>query len=426
MATFTVLEPMSTGDVIDRAVRLYRRNFTAVLAIAGLPSLLGYLTGLALGTGYREFLTSLADQNSSAMQPEAIILLLVGMVGYPVWFFIQVFTLTGMARVVGDQLMMGETITLRRCFSVARARFGDILLMTLLIFVILLVLGFAFLIAFFAVVLVVGLIAGIAAATGLPAWLSGVLLAVFGLLSVCGGAILVLLIMSRVAFLPQALMIEGLSAGSSLGRAMTLGSGNWYRIGAILLFTYFVRVSLLAAMTLPALLALAWFRVPAFEFAVTPMGTAIYSAFDQIANVLSLPIWVVSFTLLYFDNRVRKEGYDMELLARDVAPGFHWQPTHSDTAYAHSAFSSTSTHPPRVYMQTGPLGLGGYMPPPHQAPPSPAYPSERPYEGAGGHAVRADDDASSPQTCQECGAELPPQSRFCIRCGSQRLSLETK
>jgi hypothetical protein len=270
-----------------------------------------------------------------------------------------------------------------------------------------------------------------------------------------GGITLALIVAARIVLLPQVVMIEGQSTGSSLGRSIKLGGGNWHRVGAIMLFAYFISLSLLAALTLPVALGLEWFSISSVEFAQTPAGDAIYSAFTQIANVLSLPIWAVSFTLLYLDNRVRKEGYDMELLAQEVAPGFNWRPP----VYPYGTFPTAPAQ--RVYVQTGPLGLGGYAAPQtaanpqsigSQQPPGEAEPAGEVTIAGGGEAsanvfpsagseafanpvvggeatgnvvpVAGSDEASRSVVsveaqCANCGVELPSGARFCIRCGAQ-------
>jgi hypothetical protein len=43
MPDFTILEPMSIGDIIDQSVTLYRRNFGPLLAVAAIPRLFGAL-----------------------------------------------------------------------------------------------------------------------------------------------------------------------------------------------------------------------------------------------------------------------------------------------------------------------------------------------------------------------------------------------
>jgi hypothetical protein len=134
---------------------------------------------------------------------------------------------------------------------------------------------------------------------------------------------------------------------------------------------------------------------------MTPTGSAIYGAFAQTANLLTLPIWVVSFTLLYFDSRVRREAYDMELLAQEIAPGFHWQPS-----YSHQVFA-------RVPVQTSPLGLGGFIHPRQPAPPQEAV-------AAGAASGDGGQPESQPAAlCEQCAAELHPGALFCIRCGAE-------
>ena len=74
-----------------------------------------------------------------------------------------------------------------------------------------------------------------------------VMLVVTVIVAVAFSLLLICVVVARVVFLPQIVMIEGQSAGNALGRAIRLGKGNWYRVGAIALFTYFVSASLLAA-----------------------------------------------------------------------------------------------------------------------------------------------------------------------------------
>ena len=176
------------------------------------------------------------------------------------------------------------------------------------------------------------------------------------LVAVAGGIYILLHVVARVVFLPQVVMIEGQSVGSALSRAMSLGGGNWYRVGGIMLFTYFVSLSLLAAFTIPFIIALQYFGLLSTEYFLSPGWNVIYGAFNQISNLLVLPIWIVSFTLLYFDSRVRKEAYDLELLAREVSPGFYWRPVVRPPVFGY--YPQPGYAYPRPYVQTSPLGLG--------------------------------------------------------------------
>src|SRR6266404_4569558 len=136
MTSFTILEPMSTGDVIDRSVRLYRRNFTPLVAITAVPTLIGYVVSLMFWHGYTSLLTSTAG--SRGVPVTAVWMLAIGGLGYPVWAYVQLLTVSGLSRIVGDHLMLGEQITFRRCFVAIKRRLGAITLMGLLLIVMLL------------------------------------------------------------------------------------------------------------------------------------------------------------------------------------------------------------------------------------------------------------------------------------------------
>jgi hypothetical protein len=477
MATFTILEPMSTGDVIDRAVRIYRRNFSVLIRIVSIPCLIGYIASLMFWFGYSRIFNEVAVTGSTETPGLAILLILAGGVGYLVWVMVLLTTFAGLSRVVGDHVMLDEPITFRKFLSAVRGRLGNIVVMALLLFAIVIGLYILLSMIMLALVMIVGVIVGLTAAAGLPPWAFAVSVGMVVIVSVAGGIIALLFVLARVIFLPQVVMVEGQPPGQAIGRAIKLGSGNWYRVGAIILFAYFVELSLLAALTLPVLAVLYLAGMLDGQFLVGPAWNIFYAAFSQIAYLLTLPIWIVSFTLLYFDSRVRKEAYDIELLAREVSPGFVWQPVVQPAPFGYQM--AVMPTPGRQYIQTSPLGLAGYVPnrPPVAAPPAasqvPPYPQgpsqwppQPPQSPAGAQQpgwaqpptlpqpqlraeapiapaenggleqanqtttpTPADDTAITPnvtvsapgwaQFCKTCGDTLIKNAQFCIRCGSK-------
>ena len=429
MASFTILEPISTGDVIDRAVRLYRRNFTPLVAITAVPTLIGYVVSLMFWSGYTSVLTS--TTSSRGVSATAILMLVLGGLGYPLWAYALLLTVSGMSRVVGDHLMLDEPITLRRCFAAIKRRLGAITLMGLLSVAMLFATYIVVSIVMFVLLLLVGLIVGVLAAASLPQWVATVALVVTVIVAVALSLLLICVVVARVVFLPQIVMIEGQSAGNALGRAIRLGKGNWYRVGAIALFTNFVSMSMLAAFTLPLLTALYFYGVLSAEFFVSPTWSILYTSFGQISNLLSLPIWIVSFTLLYFDSRVRKEAYDLDLLAREINPGFIWQPTIQPSAFGYQMPAHSAAG--REYVQTSPLGLAGYRPPekrtgedkPDSTPPTESDMLRDKFQHAAENLTANEvnenvviSEATASETCKACGASLLPSASFCMNCGN--------
>ncbi len=440
MASFTILEPMSTGDVIDRAVRLYRRNFTPLLQITAVPTLIGWIVSVMFWYGYTSVLTSASG--SRGLPASALVMLILGVLGYPVWMFAMLLTVSGLCRVVGDHLMLGEPITFRGCFAAVKRRLGAITLMGLLSVALLFAAYLVITIVVFVLFLLVALIVGVIAAARLPQWVATVTLTVTVIVAVAASLLLILVVVARVVFLPQVVMIEGESAGNALGRAIRLGKGNWYRVAAIAVFTYFISFSLLSALIFPVLFGLYLSGLLNTEFFVGSTWNILYTSFGQISNLLSLPIWIVSFTLLYFDSRVRKEAYDVDLLAREINPGFYWQPPAQQPGVQTSAFGyQMPAQPGRAYVQTSPLGLAGYRPPPPlvetalpagASEPTRTEPqdlrekfeqaaknlSEREYAETDRRVASPGAGETASATCKACGALLMTGARFCMTCGS--------
>ncbi len=109
------------------------------------------------------------------------------------------------------------------------------------------------------------------------------------------------------------LLLEGRGVFASLGRSYRLTRGRWWAIFGILL----VGTLLVYAITF------------AIEFAITLVprlvaeGNEVVSAVAQviagtIGSVLTLPFLAAIVTLVYFDQRVRNEGFDLQLLAESL------------------------------------------------------------------------------------------------------------
>jgi hypothetical protein len=108
-----------------------------------------------------------------------------------------------------------------------------------------------------------------------------------------------------------ALLVEGKGPIAALGRSRALVAGRfWPVLGTVLL------AGLLASVLQGILVA------PVIVLQVTGSSfllTSILSGLAQlVGSALTLPFTAAVTAVIYFDLRVRKEGYDLELLARGV------------------------------------------------------------------------------------------------------------
>jgi hypothetical protein len=115
-------------------------------------------------------------------------------------------------------------------------------------------------------------------------------------------------------------MIEGLQSTDAMRRSGRLASGHFWRIFVVLLLA--VILSLIVAWTFS--LGGSYLFLHRVPFAHHTSGRYPASALvaasllRSIGSSLARPIWLIATVLLYYDIRVRKEGFDVELLAQSL------------------------------------------------------------------------------------------------------------
>jgi hypothetical protein len=126
------------------------------------------------------------------------------------------------------------------------------------------------------------------------------------------------LVASRFAYVPQAMLVEGQGLFSAIARSASLASGNVRRLMALFVFSTLATYSALMILYVP----LAWYawangvEISSFDSSVLPAWYEIANNIvSQISFILLSPVWTIGLCLLYVDERVRSEGYDIELMA---------------------------------------------------------------------------------------------------------------
>ena len=114
-STPSILEPLSTGDIIDRSVRIYRTNLRPLLATVALPFVVGSVGGLMMKFGRNRFTFETLDVPS-------VLLLVCGFAVWLLYGYLMVLTVAGLSRTVGDYIMLGEPITVRASVRAVRRR----------------------------------------------------------------------------------------------------------------------------------------------------------------------------------------------------------------------------------------------------------------------------------------------------------------
>lgn len=313
------IAPLGPGDLIDRAVRFYRKNFAAFIMVAAPPVLIGTAVSVVWTFVARQYLYQGNDADPFENFAYYIFVWLGTMF---IWFTETVATLAvmgGASRNFVRHLLFGERITVRETYRSLWSRLGALAVASFLITVILTFVCGGIL--YFG--LTIGTIVAFISATVLSSVppLAFIVAAVLGLAIAFVTLWFFFLVASRFAYVPQSITVEGLGVFSAIARSAALASGNVKRFAALFVFTTVAIYSALAILYIP----LAWYAwYEGVDFVeVFIMDRDLIPAWYQIASqlisqlslILLSPVWMVGLCLLYVDERVRHEGYDIELMA---------------------------------------------------------------------------------------------------------------
>ncbi|MFT3744276.1 MAG: hypothetical protein QM785_08270 [Pyrinomonadaceae bacterium] len=309
--------PLGAGDLIDRAVRFYRKYFWTFILIASPPVIFGTVVSVAWTFAGRQIF-SIGTDRFSAENTFYFVFLWFGSI--IIWLTETIATLVvmgGASRNFVRHLLFGEAITFAETYRNAGKRLVGLVFASTMISILLSVIGAG--IFYFAAMVAMVLIGIIVLTIGAVIPILGFILAVIAGIAVGIGAIwLFFLAASRLAYVPQAMLVEGQGVFPAIGRSASLAGGNVKRLAALFVFTTVATYSALAILYVP----LVWFasangvELMGFDRDVIPAGYEVaYNLIWQVSFILLSPVWMIGLCLLYVDERVRAEGYDIELMA---------------------------------------------------------------------------------------------------------------
>ena len=131
-------------------------------------------------------------------------------------------------------------------------------------------------------------------------------------------------------FFVSTILVEGVSMRMGLRRSLELIRGTWWRVAGMIfgIFLFSFALSFIFRTTIGGLLTLTEFENGEFiegllmgvwDIPVERSGLSFSSSLMYIiclgGDTFAMPIWGIGSTLLYFNQRIRKEGFDIEVMA---------------------------------------------------------------------------------------------------------------
>jgi hypothetical protein len=307
------LAPLGAGDLIDRAIRLYRRHLLTLMRIAAPPVIITAIGWVLWTIAWRKLFTT---GNNTALGLYVLVLLLSALLVVGGHVF-TLLVMGGAARNLVTHLLWNEPVSVRTTYAAVKSRFWALLGATVIVAI---WGGMSLFVAFlgwYSVVIVVTIGAVVLAQVTFP-----MLSAFVGIIGFIAASVVALwlffFMIGRVAYVPQTMLVEGKGVFDSLGRSFSLARGNVRRLMAMTLFIVFATNSALMILVVP----LGWYGFlngidpSPWNASSWPAWYAVgYSVMEPLSSILLTPIWMLGLSLLYLDERVRHEGYDIELMA---------------------------------------------------------------------------------------------------------------
>ena len=276
------LQPMGFTDILDTIFSLYQNHFRLILGICTVYFVL--TLGMNLLTGISIFFFE-----SSGLQGMAIA---IDIVDVGITIVVALFSV-GALLFAGAQAFLGKQISAGAAFGQVTRRFGSYLGSSLLL----------------------GLVVGLLTIT-----IIGIPFAIyFGV---------------RWGFYAQAVLIEESPATNALKRSRELVRGAWWRVFGIMLAIFFLAFMIQTVLQFSLLFVFGFTGeisgegglLEMFRRMFLPELTAwdglvtyvIQSFINDVVNSLMLPLTPIGITLLYFDQRIRKEGFGIETHVANV------------------------------------------------------------------------------------------------------------
>ena len=306
------LRPMSTSQVLDRTFSLYRKNFLLFAGIAALPP------GLLMVGQFLLLLVMNPMSKGPVWGDSTADMVKIGVVALG-YLSLLVFLLLGYAFSSGasvyavSRVHLGYPTGIAETYRLILPNFGNILgifiLVGLCVFGVMIVGAAAFVVP-----LILSVAGGVAGRGFGP--LAGVGAAVGGLVFVA--AIIVTIYLStKLSLSVPVCVLERLGVVDSIKRSWSLTTGTVWRLilinflaavmagvlGAVLSIPYFVGLGLMAYKQDPSLLL--------------PFVMWQYFA-DFLARTVAGPISTIAVAIIYYDQRVRKEAFDIQLMMQAI------------------------------------------------------------------------------------------------------------
>ncbi|GMU21583.1 MAG: hypothetical protein AMXMBFR13_16750 [Phycisphaerae bacterium] len=267
-------QPMSVGQILDQTFRLYREHFVrffTIVAVVYVP--VGLLSILLIALVFQETTQITVDQQTGAIDASGVVASMITTGAIALLAMVGTQLCNGALIKNVSEAYLGRQSSVGEAYRFVLPKIGTLIWASFLVGVVVMI-GFILLIV------------------------PGVIFALW------------------FALTTPAIVAENLKASRGMSRSKVLASGN---LGKIFGTLFIVAV-------------ISWIVQVLFQWggglltggiSDTPLAAVVLTqVFSIIGQIVAMPIGATAMILLYYDLRIRKEGFDLEMMAQSLGGAF--------------------------------------------------------------------------------------------------------
>lgn len=289
------LRPLSIGELFDRAFVLYRRHFWLFVGITAVPGVFALVLTL-INTAIQNPALQGLDPESAEFEAAmmGMMLAFAGLMAVLAIYFVVYMIALGATTFAVSEVYLGRTASISQVYGRMKGRIGALLWLLFLVGV-----------RIFGLWMLAMVVFGMA--TAIHPILGGIV----GLGAILVTALLSGFMMLRWGVSVPALVLEGLPARMSLKRSIELTRGRLGRVFLLGLCSTMVTYGALALFQMPLVGLAMYVGLDTWAgFSLNAAGAVL----GTVATTLTSPFLIIGLALIYYDARIREEGFDLEVM----------------------------------------------------------------------------------------------------------------
>ena len=296
------LRPMNFTDILDETIELYKSNFILLVGIAAIVYIPYYLLNAALPQ----------PMYNAKTDPTQFVSSMIAIYTLTILFYVIVHPIaTGALTLAISERYLSKEITIKECYRriLQKRVILPFMVANLLVGAVI-----------FSIFIVVGIIVG--GSIGLSFIMdnvsTSVLVLVISLCVIIGTAAIWFIVHSIVRFtlVAPVFIVEMNGAKNSLKRSWTLMKGNVGKALGLLIVVGIV-ISVISGVVAGPAAIMSGMNASAGK-EPSSIWIALSTIISALVSTLTAPLSSIVTILLYYDIRIRKEGFDLELLAKEL------------------------------------------------------------------------------------------------------------